>query len=208
MFCLEKKLKFVNVDTEYLKVLHNVCEEVRYKSKTYENKPFVGIMLADGNRKYVIPLTSAKEKHKKWKNVEQERFLIYEIAKESAMSEDDIWVEVDGDKVKHILSAIDVKKMIPIKDGVYSPVNLTMDESDSMELQKYKNLLNKEYSFCLKIIDEVLEKANKVYEKQMKQKKIQKFCCDFRALEEACDTYSMKNSKISLIENEEQNMEL
>ena len=54
---------------------------------------------------------------------------------------------------------------------------------------KYKDLLNKEYSFCLKIIDEIIEKANKIYEKQMRTQKVSKFCCDFRALEKVCDIY-------------------
>ena len=41
-----------------------------------------------------------------------------------------------------------------------------------------KDLLNKEYRFCLKIITDVLEKANKLYDKQMRTGK---------ALEEVAD---------------------
>ena len=51
----------------------------------------------------------------------------------------------------------------------------------------YKDLLNKEYSFCLKVIDEVIGKANKLYDKQMATGKVVKFCCDFKALEEVAD---------------------
>ena len=46
---------------------------------------------------------------------------------------------------------------------------------------------NKEYRFCLKIITDVLEKANKLYDKQMRTGKVAKFCCDFKALEEVAD---------------------
>lgn len=38
-----------------------------------------------------------------------------------------------------------------------------------------------------KIIIEVLEKANRLYDKQIKTGKIAKSCCDFKALEEVAD---------------------
>lgn len=48
-------------------------------------------------------------------------------------------------------------------------------------------IFNKEYSFCLKVIDEVIGRANKLYDKQMATGKVVKFCCDFKALEEVAD---------------------
>ena len=122
MFILEGKLTFINIDPSYLKKLHDACSEVYYKPSGYENKPYIGILINKNDRKYVIPLSSAKEKHKTWKNV-----------------------------------------------------------------KKYKDLLNKEYSFCLKVIDEVIGRANKLYDKQMATGKVVKFCCDFKALEEVAD---------------------
>lgn len=185
MFTLEGKLTFINIDQNYLQKLHSACSEVYYKAKGYESKPYIGILISKDDKKYVIPLSSAKEKHKTWKNVDKERFLIYETTKKYHMGKDDIWVTVDKDNVKHILSVMDIKKMIPIVDGVYSRVNINSDKSDTDEIKKYKDLLNKEYSFCLKIIDEVIGKANKLYDKQMKTGKVVKFCCDFKALEKA-----------------------
>lgn len=122
MFILEGKLTFINIEQSYLKKLHDACSEVYYKPSGYENKPYIGILINKNDRKYVIPLSSAKEKHKTWKNV-----------------------------------------------------------------KKYKDLLNKEYSFCLKVIDEVIGRANKLYDKQMATRKVVKFCCDFKALEEVAD---------------------
>lgn len=122
MFILEGKLTFINIEQSYLKKLHDACSEVYYKPSGYENKPYIGILINKNDRKYVIPLSSAKEKHKTWKNV-----------------------------------------------------------------KKYKDLLNKEYSFCLKEIDEVIGRANKLYDKQMATGKVVKFCCDFKALEEVAD---------------------
>lgn len=122
MFILEGKLTFINIEQSYLKKLHDACSEVYYKPSGYENKPYIGILINKNDRKYVIPLSSAKEKHKTWKNV-----------------------------------------------------------------KKYKDLLNKKYSFCLKVIDEVIGRANKLYDKQMATGKVVKFCCDFKALEEVAD---------------------
>ena len=61
MFQLEGNLKFVNVDMAYLKHLHEVCTEVFYKPTNYDNKPYLGILINNNGRKYVLPLTSAKE---------------------------------------------------------------------------------------------------------------------------------------------------
>lgn len=187
MFTLEGKLIFVNIDQNYLQKLHEACSEVYYRPSGYENKPYIGIMINKDNRKYVIPLSSAKEKHKTWKNVDKECFLVYEMAKRSSMSKNDIWVSAENDNVKHILSILDIKKMIPIVDGVYSKVDMNPSDGDTEDIKKYKDLLNKEYSFCLKMIDEVIRRANKLYDKQMLTGKVAKFCCDFKALEKAAE---------------------
>lgn len=186
MFTLEGKLTFINIDQNYLRRLYNACSEVYYKPNGYENKPYIGILVSKNERKYVIPLSSAKEKHKTWKNVNKECYVIYEIVNKKSMGQGDIWIEQD-ENVKHILSVMDIKKMIPIVEGVYSRVNINKDCNDTDDVKKYKDLLNKEYSFCLKIINEVIEKADKLYDKQMKTGKVVKFCCDFRALEKAAD---------------------
>lgn len=67
MFTLEGKLTFINIDQNYLKRLHDACSEAYYKLSGYENKTYIGIMINKNDRKYVIPLSSAKEKHKIWK---------------------------------------------------------------------------------------------------------------------------------------------
>ncbi len=194
MFALDGKLTFINIEQDYIKKLNSACPEVYYKSRGYESKPYIGILVSNDNKKYVIPLSSAKEKHKKWKNVDRDRYLVYEMAEKSSMGENDIWVEIDSNMVKHILSVLDIKKMIPIIDGVYKRVNINLEESDTSEMKKYKALLNKEYTFCLKIIDQVIEKANKLYDRQMKSGKVIKFCCDFKALELIADK-ELRSSK-------------
>lgn len=198
MFELQGKLTFININQIYLKELHDVCSEVYYKPSGYDNKPYIGILVNKNDRKYVVPLSSAKEKHKKWKNVNKECYLIYEKAKQSDMGKNDIYVQIEDDNVKHILSVMDIKKMIPVIEGVYSRVNLNPDINDSDDEKKYKSLLNKEYSFCLKIIDEVIEKANKLYDKQINTGKTTMFCCDFKALETVADRLTVEGDELKL----------
>lgn len=193
MFKLEGNVKFINIDSNYIKKLNLACSEVYYKSAGYDNKPYIGILINEVNRSYVIPFSSAKEKHKSWKNVNQECYLVYEYALKSKMGEEDIWVDATGNMVKHIMSIIDIKKMIPIKSGVYKEVNMNKEDSDTPEVAKYKDLINKEYSFCLKIVEDLIKKANRLYDSQMTTGRVKKFCCNFKILEQVCDTYEIES---------------
>ena len=189
MFSLQKNLKFITINQNYLKYLHDSCGEVYYKPAGYERKPYIGILVQENGIEYVIPLSSAKEKHKTWKNVDIDRFLIFETSEKAENGSKDIYVKNADGTFKHILSVIDLKKMIPIKEGLYSEVDLNPSERDSPTEKKYKVLLNIEYSFCIKIIDSIIQKASKLYDKQMKTGKVIKFCCDFKLLEEKCREY-------------------
>lgn len=66
-------LGLYTIDQEYLKYLYSFDTEVYYSPK-YEGslKPFFGIIVIIDDISYFIPITSAKEKHKKWKNVSNE----------------------------------------------------------------------------------------------------------------------------------------
>ena len=192
MFSLKDKLTFVNIDQDYLKYLHENCTEVFYKPIGYDNKPYIGILINEEENKYVIPLSSAKAKHKFWNNVEADRFLIYEISNKKPLSKNAVFKENPDGTVKQIFSVIDLKKMIPIKEGLYTRVDLTANTQDSVETRNYKNLMNKEFSFCLKILPLIIQKANKLYDEQISTGKIAKFCCDFRLLEEKSREYPVK----------------
>ncbi|MBR3813125.1 MAG: type III toxin-antitoxin system ToxN/AbiQ family toxin [Spirochaetaceae bacterium] len=189
MFKLKEKLTFININQDYLKYLHENCSEVYYKKIGYDKKPYLGILINEDNNQYVIPLSSAKEKHKSWKNIDTDRFLIFENCDKSALSRNAIYKENPDGTAKHILSVIDLKKMLPIKDGLYTRVDLIANQQDSVEERNYKNLMNKEFSFCLKILPSIIQKANKIYSKQIETGNIIKFCCDFKLLEKLCRLY-------------------
>ncbi len=193
MFTIEENLRFITIDLNYVKRLNSVCSEVFYKENGYENKPYLGILINDDSFKYVVPLTSAKEKHKNIPDFSNGRLLIYEIAVKTDLSSSDIWVNLeDGEKVKHILSVLDIKKMIPIRDDVISFVDINVKDSDSIDEKRYKNLLNKEYSFCVGKKEEILSEVNKIYSNQKSSGKVQMFCCDFTKLEQECLQYNQK----------------
>lgn len=96
MFSLKKNLKFITIDQNYLKTLHDSCREVYYKTYGYETKPYIGILVEENGVEYVIPLSSAKEKHKSWKNVETDRFLIFENCKTAETGTKDIYLELSN----------------------------------------------------------------------------------------------------------------
>ena len=149
MFSLKDKLVFINVNQDYLKYLHDYCPEVYFKTVSYENKPYLGILINDGEMQYVIPLSSAKQKHKAWKNIDSDRFLIFEKCNKDNVSSKAICKEMPDGSIEHLLSVIDLKKMIPIKDGLYTKVDLKHNDTDSKETRDYKNLMNKEFSLLL-----------------------------------------------------------
>lgn len=72
---------------------------------------------------------------------------------------------------------------------MYTKVDLTASPDDTVDTRNYKNLMNKEFAFCVKILPQIIQKANKLYIKQKETGVVIKFCCDFRLLEERCREY-------------------
>ena len=136
---------FYTIDADYLEYLNNKNSEVYYNA-SYRNaiKPFVGIIIDMTECKYFIPLTSAKEKHKKWKNSCDEHFLIYEVIDKSVNISGDVYKEYSKDKKMHVLSVLDIKKMIPVPDDAYKRIIF-----DELGDERYQDLFEKEYAFCL-----------------------------------------------------------
>lgn len=179
-----ESFKFYQVDSSYLAYLHSIDSEVYYNSLYHTSKkPFLGIIVKVNSYKYFIPLSSAKEKHKKWKNVSDEHFLLYEVISNTINIEKDIYKPFSDTKNIHILAVLDIKKMIPVPEGSYSPI-----EFDVLE-KKYKDLFMKEYKFCLSIKRKILEKVEKIYLHQKRTKKIHRAYCDFSLCEDALEKW-------------------
>lgn len=77
----------------------------------------------------------------------------------------------------HILALLDLKKMIPVIDGVYKKIDFDLLE------EKKRDLYRKEYRYLLTKKDDVLRKAKDLYIKRVREHRKIKFCCDFNQLE-------------------------
>ncbi len=184
-----EKYGFYTVNPDYLEYLNKIDSEVYYDI-AYRNsiKPFVGIIVGIENYNYFIPLSSSKEKHKNWRNVSNEHFLIYEIIDNHITINGDIYKYYSAEEKMHILSILDIKKMIPVPSGCYEKI-----EFNQLIDYRYKDLFEKEYAFCLSIKEKVLKKAENLYKKQKETGIIRRANCDFNKLESAMKEW-IKNS--------------
>ncbi len=178
-------LGFYNVDTRYLQYLNTIEPEVQFtQEKDYTQKPFLGILVIIDTYTYFIPLTSGKPKHAKWKNVGPAHYLIYEQVPKAELRKRDIYKSISETDALQIFAALDLKKMIPVADGLYSRI-----EFAKLEDQKYADLLEKEYRFCQKIQDGILSKVTQIYREQKETGKVYPMYCNFSRLEDACNQY-------------------
>lgn len=201
--------KIVYVDIDYMRALYNVDNEVMFREgASYRKKPFLGVLISNDSQRYVIPLTSAKPKHRFWPDSNKGFYRIYEIIdiRTTPYDDEDIMAEVENNDFftqkglsedefmyyrKRILSVLEIRKMIPVIDGVYSIADLSTDDPKlSHEEVLRRNLLYKEYVFCKKIKYGILAKASKTYKKQMETGIILKYHCNYKALEEVAKNYS------------------
>ncbi|MDD4070571.1 MAG: type III toxin-antitoxin system ToxN/AbiQ family toxin [Candidatus Izemoplasmatales bacterium] len=189
MFKLDK-IELFSVNMDYLKALNTIDSEVYYiNSIVYENKPYVGVLVNNDGLDYIIPLTSAKNKHKNWKNVSRESYLIFEFINNSDLGDNDIYVSQESsDIVKKIISVLDIKKMIPVKEGLFTKIDIESIESTD---EKYADLLNKEIFFLRDKKQSIADKANKIYIEQKESGVVKQFHCNFSALETVCKSYSV-----------------
>ncbi len=178
---------FYTVNPDYLEYLYKVDSEVSY-NPSYRNgiKPFVGIVVGIENYNYFIPLSSAKEKHKNWHNVSNEHFLIYEVVDNNVTIGDDIYKYYSDTSKMHILSVLDIKKMVPVPQCCYESIIF-----DDLDDERYKDLFQKEYAFCLSIKQKIIKKAEKLYKKQKDTGIVRNIHCDFTKLEQAMQEWIM-----------------
>lgn len=178
-------MDFYTVDTGYVKALNQTDSEVFYDSN-YEQKPYVGMVIVANGYNYFIPLTSAKSKHRKWKNVNCDNYLIYEIIKVSRSIPKN-WVYTinpSTNDVKHILAVLDIKKMIPVPTRLCNKIQF-----NSITDKEYRALLLKEYYFLKPLFPTIQTKAQKLYNYQINTGIVKTYYCNFKLLESICDTY-------------------
>lgn len=142
------KVQFVYIDVDYMEYLNGIDSEIFFnkEDENYRLKPHLGILLNNEGMKYVIPLTSAKEKHKGWADVTANWYRVYEVIdiKKDPVDRDDIIVEVKNQEIlrkiepedqrnarQRILSVLDMRKMFPVDNTVYTEVKFNISSSGS-----------------------------------------------------------------------------
>ena len=200
------KVQFVYIDIDYLKAMNEADSEIFYdeNNKEYKFKPHLGMLINQEDREYVIPLTTAKEKHKKWADVSGEWYRIYEIIDitTTPVRKNDIIVDIKNQDLlknipletrknykQRILSVLDIRKMFPVKKGVYTKIKFEISSRASIADNQRMALMLKEYNFICNIKEKIEEKAEKIYVKQQKKNKILKYHCNYKKLEQASDEY-------------------
>lgn len=64
----------------------------------------------------------------------------------------------------HVMSVLDIKKMIPVPKDAYERIVF-----DDLGDERYQDLFQKEYAFCLTIKDKILIRAEKFINIKKKQ---------------------------------------
>jgi protein AbiQ len=180
---------FYKVDINYIKYLHSVDSQVFYKNvSNYQRKPHLGLITKLGGHTYCIPLTSAKKRHINWSNITEHNYIIYENVKFEEIHSNDVYKKIgQTDTYKKLLSILEIRKMIPVDDELCEFIDFSLETDPS-----YKDLLEKEYFFLKTYRDEILKKAEVLYEKQKATGEVKSCYCNFKLLEEAYNKYKCK----------------
>ena len=148
----------------------------------------LGIIMGIQNNEYFIPLTSAKPKHKKWRNVSSSHFLVYETIRKNIdhiIVNDDIYKKGSKEEeIIHVLSVLDIKKMIPLVQNCYEKIDI-----ENINDKKFQSLLKKELDFCKKHKKKILKKVENFYTTQVKNNTVKFASCNFALLEKAMEDY-------------------
>ena len=115
-----KNLYLVRVNTDYIKYLKQLDSNVQDNSNQKKNKPYLGVLLEKNGQKYFVPLSSPKEKHK----------IFLELEKENKLPIDAFLIkELDENKLIGILN---INNMIPVTDEVVEYFNIKEDKDYSL----------------------------------------------------------------------------
>lgn len=103
--------------------------------------------------------------------------------------EANILIRVPGDK-KEVKGSLRFNYMVPVPDECIEKLVIK-----DIEDEKYRQLLNKEYQFCMDNAERIQKKANKIYEMVTTNRKqiLTDNSCAFHILEAGCKEYIEKH---------------
>ena len=181
-----EELQLYTIDINYVRYLWTHDTEVFFdelRADIYGRKPYVGILIAENEFKYFVPLTSAKLKHSSWSPVSKYSMLVLKAVESDESMAAAIYKTIENNKYQ-ILAALDFRKMIPVKDGLFSKIDI-----ETIEDEKYRDLLRSEYQFLRPKWRIIVEHSANLYRKQLETGFPVRCGCNFRNLEKACIEY-------------------
>ncbi len=166
-------MDFYRIDEKYNEFLQKYEKASRGITKvpniryTDRNKFAFGAVLEIGGIKYYVSVSSFDKKQ-----------------------EANILIRVAGDE-KEVKGSLRFNYMIPVPESC-----LTRLVIKNVKDEKYRQLLNKEWDFCVDNIERIQKKANKIYEMVTQNRKqiLTDNSCDFKLLEKAYMEYIGKTS--------------
>lgn len=155
------RLKFYNVDDEYIEYLYSIDNRVPFNKNS--KRPYIGIILEINKFKYFAPMFSPKQQHNKYKT------------------------NATYIKIGEGLGIIKLNNMIPvniknlryidfnnIEDKKYRNLLIQQNNYIQLNTDKIREKANKLYQFVIN--------DNKKF--------FTDICCDFKLLEEKCKEYN------------------
>ena len=155
----ESKMKFYTITDDYINFLRKVDRTLLNNTYESRQRPYVGIIMTFGVHQYFAPLSSYKAKYDRVRN--------HTIHK------------VYGKDETEKLAVIKLNCMFPIIQTEIKEMDFSKEES------KYKDLLEKEYSYVISTQEEIERKARKLYKDVTKGNPFySKISSDFSLLEQ------------------------
>ena len=167
-------MDFYRIDEKYNNYLQEYEKRVRGITKVpnirYKdrNKFAFGAVLEINDIKYYVSISSFSKKQ-----------------------EANILIRIPGDR-KEIKGSLRFNYMVPVPEQCIKRLVIK-----DIEDKKYRELLNKEYRFCIDNAERIQKKADKVYKMVTENRKqiLTDNSCAFKILEDAYQKYIKKNGK-------------
>lgn len=161
----ENKLYFFRASDKYIEFLREIEPKVMYNRHEDRYRIYLGVLINIGIHQYYAPLTSYKEEtHGDIKNGDQKTFIIKGTDHENKESK---------------LALISLINMFPVIQTELTLIDFEKEE------EKYKALLEKEYSYVLSNQEKIIKRAKKLHQLVTRNKvpALVSLCNDFTKLE-------------------------
>lgn len=162
------KITLVYIDENYTDFLRLVDDRVPYNMNYSYQRPFVGALFTIRNMLYFAPLTTSSKGKKLMQNPKPESITFLPI--ENCR-----------------FGGINFNNMVPVVEGVYEPIDLTIRMEDTNKEKSEKIKFSRIIRFLRKNSKKIEIKAKKIYNMQKKGmlfENYKKVTCDFTKLEE------------------------